>query len=514
MPPHSTDDAALIVAAQAGDRRALDVLIEAYLPFVYTIVRRAVDADADVDDVVQETMVRVIRDLPDLRDPATFRAWVGTITVRQISNHLQRLRSSEPRAGDLAGLSEFPDADGSFEGLTLLRLGIAAQRRQAAQAARWLDDEDRVLLSLWWLELAGRLTRTELAAAAGVSVAHAGVRVQRMRQQLEQCRALLAALDTRPRCGELDLLVADWDGVPSSVLRKRLARHVRGCAICDPAAAQLMAADKLLMGLALLPVPVALTAAVLGKAGTATVASSVALAGAAKAGVLGHLAKALAVPKVAAAVVTGTVVVGATVAVITWPATTPPPLPAVLSPPAAVATPARSPAVRPPSPSRTPGPRRPTPSRSPAGLLAIGLTSLEAANDAGLFVTTAADLAVFSPVTATAGTPARRQATFTVVAGLADVKCVSLRASDGRYLRHLSWRLLLSPADDTDLFRGDATFCVRPADLDGAILLESRNYPGWFVHRRGTELWVDLAADGTADFDTECSFRARPPLAP
>ncbi|WP_155370711.1 sigma-70 family RNA polymerase sigma factor [Catellatospora vulcania] len=513
MAAHSTDEAALIVAAQTGDRRALDVLIEAYLPFVYTIVRRALDADADVDDVVQDTMVRVIRDLPDLRDPATFRAWVGTITVRQISNHLQRRRTSEPRAGDLAGLSEFPDAHGEVEGLTLLRLGIAEQRRQAAQAARWLDDDDRVLLSLWWLELAGRLTRTELAAAAGVSIAHAGVRVQRMRQQLEQCRALLAALDTRPRCGDLDLLVTDWDGVPSSALRKRLVRHVRACPTCDPAASDLMSADKLLIGLALLPVPVALAAAVLGKA--ATVTSSVALAGAAKAGVLGQLAKALAVPKVAAAVVTGTVVVGATVAVITWPAATPPPLPAVQSPPAAVATPPRSPAARPPSPSRTPGPRQqPAPSRNPAGVLAIGPTSLEALNDPGLFVTTAAGRGVLSSVSQTAGTAARQQASFTVVAGLADAKCVSLRAGDGRYLRHLSWRLLLSAADDTELFRGDATFCVRPAEADGAILLESRNYPGWFVHRRGTELWVDLAADGTADFGAESSFRVRPPLAP
>ena len=275
---------------------------------------------------------------------------MGTITVRQISNHLHR-RALEPHDRDLAALVDLPDAGASFEGLVTLRLSIADQRRQAARRHRRLDSEDRVLLSLWWLELAGRLTRTELAAAVGVSVAHAGVRVQRMRQQLEQCRALVAALDARPRCAELDLLVAGWDGVPTSTMRKRLARHVRGCAVCDPAAGELLAAEKLLFGLALLPVPAALTAAVIGKGALATATSSAAMAGVAKIGVIGHLAKVFAAPPIAAMVVTGTVVVGAAVAVITWPAEAPLPPPAAVAPPSPTVVPAPSPAVRLPSPA-------------------------------------------------------------------------------------------------------------------------------------------------------------------
>lgn len=41
-------------------------------------------------------------------------------------------------------------------------------------------------------------TRAELAAALGTSVAHAGVRVQRMRNQLELSRSLVAALEASP----------------------------------------------------------------------------------------------------------------------------------------------------------------------------------------------------------------------------------------------------------------------------------------------------------------------------
>lgn len=52
---HST-----IAAAQAGDREALDELVTGWLPLVYTVVGRALGGHADVDDVVQETMLRAV----------------------------------------------------------------------------------------------------------------------------------------------------------------------------------------------------------------------------------------------------------------------------------------------------------------------------------------------------------------------------------------------------------------------------------------------------------------------
>ena len=106
----------------------------------------------------------------------------------------------------------------------------------------------------------------------------------------------------------------------------------------------------------------------------------------------------------------------------------------------------------------------------------------------------------------------RQRATFEVVPGLADTGCVSFRAQDGRYLRHLSWRIRLSPDEGTDLFRGDATFCVREGSVPDSVSLESSNYPGAFLVHRGTELWVDFS-DGSPGFRSDASFRPLPPLA-
>ena len=75
----STAGPARVEAALAGDRAALDDLLREHLPLVYNVVGRALFGHPDVDDVVQETMLRVVRQLPDLRDPGRFRAWLMAI---------------------------------------------------------------------------------------------------------------------------------------------------------------------------------------------------------------------------------------------------------------------------------------------------------------------------------------------------------------------------------------------------------------------------------------------------
>jgi RNA polymerase sigma factor (sigma-70 family) len=531
MPASRTDETSLVVAAQAGDPRALGDLVTAYLPLVYTIVRRALGGLADVDDVVQETMLRALRELRTLRTPESFRPWLATIATRQVSTHLHRRQADAQRTVPLDEVTDPPDAD--VESLALVYVELSAHRRQAVRASRWLDPDDRALLSLWWLETAGQLTRTELAAALGTTVAHAGVRVQRMRSQLELSRSLVAAVQATPRCAQLTAALEDWDGVPSPLWRKRITRHTRSCPVCARAAEGLVPLERLIVGLALLPVPLALSAAVLGKsalagaaAGAASVGSvsgatsSAAVASGVKAGLLGQLAQAIGAHPLATAVTAGTLVAGAAVTTATWSAPSPPGRQVIAAPTSAPArAPVRSaPAAAASAPAPVvpeaghPSPTFVSPSSTGTQPFASGLASLESVNAGGLMVTIADDLGLLERVDANSAAPARERATFEVVRGLADASCISFRARDGRYLRHSSWRLRLSQDEGTQLFRGDATFCVRVGPVPDAVSFESSNYPGWFLRHRGTELWVD-PSDGSPGFRADASFRPRPPLA-
>ena len=250
---------ATVVAAQAGDQRALDELVAGYLPLVYNVVGRALAGHGDVDDVVQETMLRVVDALGTLRDPASFRSWLVAIAVRQVHEHGRRA-ARRPAAEPPPDLAD-PGAD--FVDLTLLRLELSGQRREVAEATRWLDERDRDLLSLWWLEAAGELTRAELAAALGITTGHAAVRVQRVKAALAAGRAVVRALRAEPRCAELDLLLRGWDGRPAAAWRKRIARHTRDCDRCAPAWHDHVPVERLLAGLALVPLPVAMLSDVL-----------------------------------------------------------------------------------------------------------------------------------------------------------------------------------------------------------------------------------------------------------
>jgi RNA polymerase sigma factor (sigma-70 family) len=248
-------DIATVIAARAGDPAAVDRLVAGYLPLVYTIVGRALEGHADVDDVVQDVMLRVLRNLGDLREPEAFRSWLVAITVRQVRERYRARRG----APDALVHEDIRDPGADFTDLAITRLELAGQRRETAEATRWLDEENRELLSLWWLEASGELTRDEIVAATDVTRQHAAVRIQRMKGQLETARVVVRALAAAPPCPELQIVTQEWDGRPGALWRKRIARHTRDCRHCAPAWNGLVAAERLLAGMALVPVPAGLT---------------------------------------------------------------------------------------------------------------------------------------------------------------------------------------------------------------------------------------------------------------
>jgi RNA polymerase sigma factor (sigma-70 family) len=489
MPSTDIDEVGLVHAARSGDGRARDELVRQYLPLIYSIVRRALDGTPDVDDVVQETMLRAVRDLPALRSAASFRPWITAIAVRQVGTSRRRRQSAAERFTRLDGLTGVADADADIENVTALRMDLSEQRRQVQRAARWLDPDDRTALSLWWLEVAGELTRAELAEALGVSPPAAGVRVQRMRQQLELCRTLVSALEATPRCPDLGAVLAGWTGRADSVWRKRIARHLRSCERCEGPGTAVVGTERLLAGAGLLAVPLPLHAALVGE-------SSLLLAGAATftapAGLLSRLTGGAGTHVVAAAAAAGLLAAGIVAAI-------------------AVATGGDAPTVVVGAPAPEDGAAAGTPAAE-VPTLKTGPVSLESVVQAGRFITVDGVFSALSAVGAASDATDRARATFDAGAGLTDADCWSFRTVDGGYLRHASWRLRSASEPANPLFPGDATFCARPGADPGTVLLESANYPGWYVHPHGTELWVDQA-DGGPAFRAESTFRLRAPLA-
>src|SRR5258706_5932 len=107
-----------VVRRGGGVRGALAALVAGSLPLVYNIGGRALNGPADVDDVVQETLMRVVRHLPDLREPEAFRSWLVAIAVRQVRDRELDRRSAQHRRADLDGGPEPADPASDFATVT------------------------------------------------------------------------------------------------------------------------------------------------------------------------------------------------------------------------------------------------------------------------------------------------------------------------------------------------------------------------------------------------------------
>ena len=133
-------DEVTVRRAQRGDQRAWRDLIERYQGPVHTLIWRLLAGRSRhrVEDLTQETFVRVLRALPrfDPGGPASLSTWILTIATRMTLNELRRPEPAgldrEPIGGERA------DADSERK-----RLGNAIAAGVAA-----LPDAQRAVLVL------------------------------------------------------------------------------------------------------------------------------------------------------------------------------------------------------------------------------------------------------------------------------------------------------------------------------------------------------------------------------
>lgn len=138
--------------------------------------------------------------------------------------------------------------------------------------------------------------------------------------------------------------------------------------------------------------------------------------------------------------------------------------------------------------------------KAPDGL-ATGSWMVSPADDKGSYLIVRGEYAAFSEVADSV----------TVIAGLADDSCFTFRVANGKYLRHFDYRLRVDAKDDSELFGKDATFCAEDDQPAGSFRLRSINYPDYFLHRRGTDLYIDKPTGDS--FEAESTFTLQVPPA-
>ncbi|SUA54604.1 RNA polymerase sigma factor RpoE [Oligella urethralis] len=81
-------DATLVKRAQAGEKRAFELLVSKYQRRILRLLGRILYNQSDVEDVAQETFLKAYRALPKFRNESAFYTWLYRIAVNTARNHL------------------------------------------------------------------------------------------------------------------------------------------------------------------------------------------------------------------------------------------------------------------------------------------------------------------------------------------------------------------------------------------------------------------------------------------
>jgi RNA polymerase sigma factor (sigma-70 family) len=95
-------DAALVVAAVAGERSAMQALFERHAPMVNRLARRLLGPGVDPSDLVQDAFVEALLGIRRLKNGQAFQAWLCSIVVRTAQKVRRRRRLFE-RLGLIRG---------------------------------------------------------------------------------------------------------------------------------------------------------------------------------------------------------------------------------------------------------------------------------------------------------------------------------------------------------------------------------------------------------------------------
>ncbi len=155
------DEAALVLAARAGDREAFGTLYERFARMVHGVLLARVPR-GQVEDLVQDVFLAALARLGTLRDPARFGGWLAMIARNRATDFHRRRRATVELVDDVDAVASTVEAEAEA-------LAVLARLRTLPEAYR----ETLVL------RLVEGMTGPEIAARTGMTEGSVRVNLHR-----------------------------------------------------------------------------------------------------------------------------------------------------------------------------------------------------------------------------------------------------------------------------------------------------------------------------------------------
>ncbi len=180
----------LIELARHGDRDAYEAVASAAFDGLYALAYRILrDADR-TDDAVQECLIRAWRQIPRLRDPDRFDAWIRRLLVNACHDEERRARRTSRDVGALAD-DDISARDGST--------GVIDRDELARGFQRLTLEHRTVLVMTHYLGMTAREVADTLGIPVGTVQSRLLYALRAMRAGLEaDARSVQVAVGGRP----------------------------------------------------------------------------------------------------------------------------------------------------------------------------------------------------------------------------------------------------------------------------------------------------------------------------
>ncbi len=176
------DQRDLVERAGRGDHDAFGVLVGASIARLEAVARLILRDPELARDAVQEAYIRAWRDLPGLRDPERFDAWLHRLTVNSCLDAVRK-RKRRPVEVELSPLMSPFSGD---------QTAAVANRDQLERGFRHLGADQRAVLVLhYYLGMSASAVAETLDIPMGTAQS-------RLHRALAELRAAIAADERRP----------------------------------------------------------------------------------------------------------------------------------------------------------------------------------------------------------------------------------------------------------------------------------------------------------------------------
>jgi RNA polymerase sigma factor (sigma-70 family) len=149
----------IVLDATAGDQRAWSILSTRFETHVRRIARSHGLNSHDADDVTQETMLQLFRNIVRIREPRALGAWLRTTARRESLRAIESRQRVPPTDADLGAELAAPDDD--FGAIETAACGAAL-----AHVLDRLPDRHRLLMTALFAETAE--SYAEISARLGI----------------------------------------------------------------------------------------------------------------------------------------------------------------------------------------------------------------------------------------------------------------------------------------------------------------------------------------------------------